>query len=150
MKIRITETNPNVISDLIKAIPEFWNKTSAEEISDRCCGKQPGFWCSWIGDTMAGFLVSYALDDLTYYNWIMGVLPDFRRQGCGTYMIDHFESCVAKYGFRKCAVKSMNRYRSMMALLIRKGYDILLVEADGKIYFEKKIEQCSGVGQPRQ
>lgn len=140
MKIHINKANPDIISDLITAIPEFDNKNSAEDITDRLHGKQAAIWCYYMGDDIAGFLICYDIDEFTYYNWIMGVLPDFRRQGCGEYMIDHFEDCAEKYGYRKCAVKSMNKYRSMLALLLRKGYDILSVESDGKIYFEKKIE----------
>lgn len=94
---------------------------------------------------MVGFLVAYALDDVTYYNWIMGVLPGFREQGCGWHMIDHFEAYAADHGYRKCAVKTMNRYPSMLSLLIRKHYDIISVESDGRIYFEKLIEQQDSI-----
>jgi ribosomal protein S18 acetylase RimI-like enzyme len=143
MKIRIHVTNPDVISELITAIPEFENKSSANDITDRLDGKNHGIWCFYIGDEIAGFLVAYAKDEFTYYNWIMAVLPDFRDQGVGKYMIDHFENHASKSGYRKCAVKSMNRYRNMLVLLIRKDYDIILVEIEGKIYVEKKIDLSS-------
>jgi GNAT superfamily N-acetyltransferase len=132
----IIQSNADAVVKLIQALPEFPHKTTADEIIQRTNKPHAQILVATVESQSAGFLVSYPDSDDVYYNWITGVLPDYRRQGLADRLMNHFEHYSEINGFTICRVKTMNRYRSMLLLLINRGYDIVSY-TEPKITFEK-------------
>ena len=59
------------------------------------------------------------------------MLPAHRMTGLAQRLLDRQEAWAAEYGFPAVTVKSMNRYPTMLHLLIRNGYRIRAVEHFG-------------------
>ncbi len=137
--IEIEYTGPKVIEALVRELPEFEYKNTKNKILDRCSNKDSKYICCKENNMYAGFLVAYAINQNTYYNWIMGVLPKYREKGCASLMLNFFEKYAHSQGYRKCMVKTMNKYRNMFILLIKNGYEIVDVENNSMIILIKNI-----------
>lgn len=90
-----------------------------------------------------GFLVAYEEEPSVYYNWIMGVIPSFRRQGVASCLMEAFESFARTRGYESVRVRTMNQYRGMIHLLMARGYDITGF-ANDKITFERDAQHSDG------
>ena len=137
--IQIKPGTPELVEKLISELPEFTTKTGADEISERIASRDSHILLAIFGSAMAGFLVAYKEEDGIYYNWMMGVLPKFRKSGIGRKLMEVFERLAQAEGFRTVRVRTMNRYRGMLMLLVSRGYEITKYES-GKITFERKLE----------
>ena len=50
-----------------------------------------------IEDRHAGFVVGFELTPATYYCWVCGVVPDFRRAGIATQLMQAQQACKGEY-----------------------------------------------------
>lgn len=138
--IAITTACPEQIAAMVEMLPEFQFKNSAEDIASRITGKAHTAVIARLDEADAGFMVCYEEDDGVYYNWIMGVLPPFRRAGIGKALITHFAESALLLNRPRLRVKTMNKYRSMLRLLIDTNFHIIAVQ-DDKITFESDAER---------
>jgi len=136
--VNVSEAGPKTISRLIEHLPEFEYKDTPEDIMERIDGKDGKCFVARIRDQECGFLVAYGLNPHVYYNWLTGVLPDYRGKELGKVLLRHFESYALDQDYSICRVKSMNQFPTMLRLLINLKYDIVSTEAD-KIVFEKGL-----------
>ena len=90
------------------------------------------------------FKIGYPLDQETFYSWLGGVLPGYRHRGIARKLLEYQETHVIERGFRQLSVKSMNRYPSMIRLLVKNRYKIEKVEnfdSDAeRIHFLKTLD----------
>jgi len=128
-----------VVVNLIRHIPELTYKTTEEEIRERIEGKDHEFIIVKDGVNPAGFLIAYALDEETYYNWIMGVLSDFRDKGYGRQLIELFELKAMQKGYLEVSVKTMEKFPAMKYLLEKMKYEETGFDKDGKIILRKNL-----------
>ncbi|MCB0392559.1 MAG: GNAT family N-acetyltransferase [Bdellovibrionales bacterium] len=92
---------------------------------------------------VVGFKLGYAVSPRTFYSWLGGVAPTFRGQGLARETIVHLTKWCQKNGYEKITTKSMNKFKPMMILNLKMGFDIVgtEVDQDGKdqVLFEKKL-----------
>jgi GNAT superfamily N-acetyltransferase len=67
--------------------------------------------------------------DGSWYSWLGGVVPEFRRVGLAGALLARQEACIAQRGYRRIHVKTRNRFVGMRVLLARSGYHIVAVDA---------------------
>lgn len=93
--------------------------------------------------TLVGFKIGYPYNDTTFYSWIGGVLPKYRQQGIASALAKHQESTAKSHGFKTLRTKSMNRFKPMMILNLKRGFNIINIytntKGQTKIVFEKSI-----------
>lgn len=77
---------------------------------------------------LTGFKIGYPVDDVEFYSWLGGVIPEFRELGFAQMMIEFQEQWSKEQGYKLLSVKSMNQFPSMLRLLVRNGYDIVRVD----------------------
>lgn len=132
---------PYDLDPLIAAIPEL-NAVSAERIAKKA-GAQPLLLIAESKGQIAGFKLGYPLSAGTFYSWIGGVSPAFRKQGVAKGLLRLQEQIVKDNGFTKIRVKGMNKFPAMLRFLIYEGYAITEVEqgdpGNAKIVFEKAL-----------
>jgi GNAT superfamily N-acetyltransferase len=75
-------------------------------------------------DLPVGFKIGYRQDPDTFYSWLGGVLPDYRRQGIAAQLMLNQHEWVKAQGYRYVQTKSLNRWREMIALNLRHGFSI--------------------------
>jgi len=127
------------ICHIIHSLPEFTRKTTEQEIRERIEGKDHDLIIIQDENKPAGFLIAYNLDEKTYYNWIMGVLPEFRRKGFGKKLIEQFESSAREKGYTTVHVKTMEKYKAMQNLLAEMKYQKIGYDDEGKIILRKNL-----------
>lgn len=93
---------------------------------------------------LVGFKIGYPQNNVEFYSWLGGVIPDYRHSGIAQKLLEFQEEWAKNSGFERINVKSMNRFPSMLRLLIKNGYKIMEVESFGcsereRIKFIKSI-----------
>lgn len=92
---------------------------------------------------LVGFKIGYKYNETTFYSWVGGVLHEHRRKGIAKRLAQLQEEIVKNKGYQKLRTKSMNRFKPMMILNLRNGFDIVQVYTNDigqtKIIFEKKL-----------
>lgn len=134
------------VDDVIEVhqqLPEF-NEDIKNKLLGRLENKQSLILIAVIGEQKLGYKLGYQVSDDTFYSWLGGVLPHYRRTGVATKLREYQESWAKEAGFNKVTVKSMNQFPAMLQMLISSGYQIYGYEqaeqvAEGKILFSKML-----------
>jgi predicted GNAT superfamily acetyltransferase len=96
-----------------------------------------------IDDEIIGFKMGYAIDDTIFYSWLGGVDETYRGQNIAvTLMTLQHDWCRAN-GYKIVRTKTLNRWRNMLILNIKQGFEITETYTDErgvlKIVLEKKL-----------
>ena len=93
---------------------------------------------------LLGFKIGYRYNDTTFYSWVGGVLPESRNTGIAKQLAQLQEKGVKEKGYLKIRTKSMNRFKPMMILNLKNGFDITKTYTNDKgqikIVFEKLLK----------
>ncbi|MCF6456082.1 GNAT family N-acetyltransferase [Pseudoalteromonas sp. MMG024] len=126
------------------AIPEFSSPKKLADIKLRLAGKRHLLLITYYNGEPIGYKLGYALNDTTFYSWLGAVVPEHRGQGLAQKMLLQQENWLQQHGFTAVQVKTMNRFRAMLAMLVKNNYAIIDLEKapsfqDYKIRFEKLL-----------
>lgn len=144
MSIRIEVGTFVEIVAISEQIPEFERVTTLEQLKRKLDGVVNLILVAKIEGVLVGYKVGYQLTADTFYSWLGGVIPEYRKHGIATLLLNHQEKWVLDAGYKQIKVKSMNRYPSMLQMLISNGYEIASVEGEvdssgSKIVFLKRL-----------
>ena len=96
-----------------------------------------------------GFACGYELRPSTYYSWLYGVLPDARRLGVGSQLMDAQHAWVRTHGYEMIRLECYNQHRPMILLAVKRGYEIIGIRWDSHtsnnlVVFEKNLHTGDG------
>lgn len=95
------------------------------------------------GQKPIAFKIGYRYNEATFYSWVGGVLEEYRNLGIAKQLAQLQEKWAKKNGYQKLRTKSMNRFKPMMILNLKNGFDIKQVytnkSGQTKIIFEKDV-----------
>lgn len=125
-------------------IPEFGNYYPIEEVKRRLANGHRVL-VAQSGQQLVGFKLGYPKTSEEFYSWLGGVLPAHRQGGTAQRLLEHQEAWVRREGFTRISVKSMNKFPSMLRLLIKNGYQITQVDRFGdpqkeRLHFIKVLD----------
>ncbi|WGG44755.1 GNAT family N-acetyltransferase [Rossellomorea sp. DA94] len=90
-----------------------------------------------------GYKIGYQLDPDTFYSWLGGVDPIYRKQGIAAELMKRQHQTLKERGYTVVQTKTMNKWRSMLILNIKNGFDVIDTYTDKKglhkIILEKKL-----------
>jgi predicted GNAT superfamily acetyltransferase len=90
-----------------------------------------------------GYKLGYSKSKILYYSWIGGVLPGHRGMGLAMAMMDRQHAWAKAKGFQKIQTKTLNKWRNMLIINIKYGFEIIetYVGEDGllRIVMEKDL-----------
>lgn len=86
--------------------------------------ENPHITSAEIDRKFVGYAMGYLEKRKGYYMWMFGVLPDYRGRGIGSAILDEQIDFARNQGYSKFSVKTSNRWRNMLRLCIKKGFDI--------------------------
>src|SRR6187402_285307 len=102
-------------------IPELDQYLSLEQMRERlACGHL--VTVAEYESVLVGFKIGYPQNNGEYYSWLGGVVPAYRHFGVAQKLLEFQENWAKQAGFESISVKSMNRFPSMLRLLIKNGY----------------------------
>lgn len=106
-----------------KQIPEFDTSWDVSAFKKRYAGKKPLVLVAYIGEIPVGYMVSYNRDgDGSFYCWMTGVIPAFRKQGALNTMMEYVEEWAKKQGYISLKIKTRNIRREMLAFLVDRNF----------------------------
>ncbi|MBA4851949.1 GNAT family N-acetyltransferase [Emticicia sp. BO119] len=116
-------------------IPEFSDGIYDEKIYEtRLFNTKSLILVAVAGDTLVGFKVGYKRDnDGSFYTWMGGVLPNYRKQSIAQQLADAQERWVKQEGFNAIVMKTRNRFKSMLLFALKNGFNVEEVEQKGAI-----------------
>ncbi|MFC4767956.1 GNAT family N-acetyltransferase [Effusibacillus consociatus] len=92
---------------------------------------------------VVGYKIGYERKLGHFYSWLGGVDPSFRKQGIASELMRRQHEWCRRNGYRSVRTHTKNKWRDMLILNIRHGFDIIgtLTDAKGeaKIILEKKL-----------
>ena len=62
--------------------------------------------------------------DGSFYSWMGGVLPNYRRKGIANNLADHQETWAKKKGYNSIKLQTRSKHNAMLALAINRGFQI--------------------------
>lgn len=89
-----------------------------------------------------GFFLGFELKPTVFFAWFYGVLPDYRRQGIASQLMDAAHAWAKLQDYEYIRFECHNQHRPMLHLAISLGYDIVGMRwdsdrGDNLVIFEK-------------
>lgn len=141
------EIKQGQLSDILAIetnIPEFGTPKTLEIIKQKLADKTYLLLVAYHNEQPVGYKLGYALSDTVFYSWLGAVMPEYRGHGLAQKMLNAQEAWLKAQNYQAVQVKTMNRFRAMLAMLVKNHYHIIDLEPgntslDNKIRFEKKF-----------
>jgi len=97
-----------------------------------------------IGSQPVGFFLGFELKPTVYFAWFYGVIPDCRRQGIASQLIEAVHSWAKQNDYESIRFECHNQHRPMLHLAITLEYDIVGIRwdpdrGDNLVIFEKVL-----------
>ena len=97
-----------------------------------------------IKDRPVGFFMGFELKPTTFFAWFYGVLPDFRRQGIATQLMEAVHDWARDQEYESVRLECHNSARPMLHLAIALGYIVAGIRwdpdrGDNLVIFEKVL-----------
>ncbi len=92
-----------------------------------------------------GFFLGYELKPDTFFAWFYGVLPEGRRLGVGSQLMEAAQTWATAHNYEVIRLECQNSHRPMLHLAIDLNYDIVGMRWDADrssnlIMFEKSLK----------
>ncbi|WP_067934243.1 GNAT family N-acetyltransferase [Alicyclobacillus kakegawensis] len=92
---------------------------------------------------VVGYKVGYEDRTERFYSWLGGVYPEYRGRGIASELMRRQHEWCRKRGYRVIRTQTKNKWRDMLILNLRHGFDIVGTYTDEKgepkIILEKKL-----------
>ena len=97
-----------------------------------------------INDRAVGFFLGFELKPSVYFTWFYGVLPEYRRQGVASQLMEAVHSWARQNDYESIRFECHNQHRPMLHLGIAREYDIVGMRWDpdrgeNLVIFEKVL-----------
>jgi GNAT superfamily N-acetyltransferase len=91
-----------------------------------------------------GFFLGFELKPTVYFTWFYGVLPEFRRQGIASQLMEAVHDWAKQNEYESVRMECHNQHRPMLHLAITSEYDIVGMRwdpdrGDNLVIFEKVL-----------
>ena len=83
-----------------------------------------------VGDRPVGFFLGFELKPRAFFAWFYGVLPDYRRQGIASQLMEAVHSWARLHEYESIRFECHNQHRPMLHLAIALEYDIVGIRWD--------------------
>lgn len=121
------------IHRLYQRIPEFGSLHSLADLQRRIGPAPASLLIAEIDGQPAGFKLGYQRQETVFYSWLGGVLPAFRCHGVAQALLAEQERRARAQGYRQLTVKTRNRFRAMLTMLLTHHYQIVQLEKKGEV-----------------
>ena len=126
-------------------IPEFSHGHYHLDEYQKRLGDDSHILVGYYHGTPAGFKVGYPRGAKgSFYSWMGGVLPDYRRSGLARALAEKQETWAKDQGYSEIWFKTRNRNRAMIIFALNNGFSITEVQPrqdlmDHRILMKKSL-----------
>ena len=122
------ELTEAVVNSLLQLEAEIFDEPLNREILERELTGQANLCIliSYYDNEPVGYKIGfeYASDHEYFYSWNGGVLPAYRRQGIAQQLMKRQHEIAKAKGYKFIRTQTKNKYRDMLILNIRSGFDV--------------------------
>jgi GNAT superfamily N-acetyltransferase len=83
-----------------------------------------------VDDRLVGFFLGFELKPRVFFSWFYGVLPEYRRQGIASQLMEAVHSWARLNDYEAIRFECHNQHRPMLHLAIALEYDIVGIRWD--------------------
>ena len=106
-------------------VPEFDDPYEIPEYSKRLYSTTHLILTAYDDHNPIAFKIGYQRHfDRSFYSWMGGVLPNYRRKGIANSLADHQETWAKKNGYNLIRMQTREKHKPMLALAIKRGFQI--------------------------
>ncbi|MGX6443654.1 GNAT family N-acetyltransferase [Neobacillus sp. K501] len=95
------------------------------------------------GKKVIGYKIGYAIDSNKFYSWLGGVDTNYRKHGIASVLMEKQHHYLKENGYKVVQTKTMNKWRKMLIINIKNGFDVIDTYTDEKglhkIILEKNL-----------
>ncbi|MBS4198542.1 GNAT family N-acetyltransferase [Bacillus sp. FJAT-49732] len=96
-----------------------------------------------INSKVVGYKIGYEISNEKFYSWLGGVDTTFRNLGIATKLMEKQHQYLIDKGYKIVQTKTKNKWRQMLILNIKNGFNIMdtYIDKNGeiKIILEKNL-----------
>ncbi|MDP3919174.1 MAG: GNAT family N-acetyltransferase [Nanoarchaeota archaeon] len=119
-------------------IPEFETPNLVQDYIERIGDKDHLILIGEKDNIPAGFKIGYNKNnDGSFYSWMGGVLPQYRRQGIANQLAEYQEDWAKRKLYTSIQIKTRQKFQGMLYLAIKRGYQMTSFDDDTR--FEDKL-----------
>lgn len=133
------------VMEILPQIPEFNNAYARSEFNLRL-NDNPSLILVYEEEGVpVGFKCGYRREtsNNSFYSWMGAVLPDSRRGGVASRLLQAMEVWCRKNGYEELTFKTLNEHKAMLIFAIENGFEIFSVEnrkgKEPRIWCSKKL-----------
>ncbi len=145
MDVTIRQGSIGEVVALSRQVPELTDPYGEAVYREKLAGKPHLILVACEGLFPVGFKVGYQREaDGSFYSWMGGVLPDFRRRHAARLLAEAQEKWAVQQGYRRITCKTRNRHKAMLLFALKNGFRITAVEPqsdpeENRIWLEKVL-----------
>ncbi len=117
---------------MLREIPEFDSTPSLNEIMAKIGSVRHLVLTAYVEGKPAGFKIGYERGG-TFYSWLGGVLPAYRRLGVAGRLAEAQEEWAKTHGYKTIWMKTRNRFPEMLMMAVGRGFQITGFDPRDKI-----------------
>ncbi len=146
MEFVIKEGSIEEIFELCRLLPEFEKPYDEEEFEIRLEKNKHLLLICYYYKMPVGFKLGYdRFGDGSFYSWLGGVLPGFRKNGVAGKLLVYQEKWAKEHGFNKMILKTRNKFKDMLRFAISYDYQIIDLQdkdeiAESRIILQKILK----------
>ncbi|KZN49337.1 GNAT family N-acetyltransferase [Pseudoalteromonas luteoviolacea] len=144
MNWSIEQGSIDEVIEIENQVPEFVTPKTRALIEARLKNKKTLLLVAKADGQPVAYKLGYALDEKHFYSWLGAVIPEFREAGIAQALLNEQERWCTSLGYEAIGVKSMNRFKNMLMMLLKNNYQIVACHpledgTDSKIHFLKQL-----------
>lgn len=134
MDYKIEEASLEEVLTLLEQLPEFDQLKSVAHYQGILSSRPQLILIARDGQKAAGCKLGYdRFEDGSFYSWLGGVLPAYRKSGIAKKLADYQEDWARKQGFTAIKFKTQNRHKAMLQFAIKNGFSIYNVKSKDEL-----------------
>jgi len=143
--VQIVEGDLDEALRVSRHIPEFDHPYNQAEYLKRLKGVKHLILTAQIEKNSVAFKVGYdRFQDGSFYSWMGGVDPNYRRKGLATALADYQENWAARQGYGSVRIKTYRRHNHMLQFALNRGFRIVRiipnpVESETILWLQKEL-----------
>ncbi|MFD3445870.1 GNAT family N-acetyltransferase [Microbacteriaceae bacterium 4G12] len=95
--------------------------------------------------TVVGYKIGYRKKQHCFYSWLGAVHPNYRGKGIASHLMEMQHDWCVKHHYQVIQTKTKNKWRNMLILNLKHGFDIIGTYTDEKgepkIILEKRLNK---------